>query len=52
MDDRAQVTMEYLIMLAVVLSLAAIAVLLAINVLSIKEGLKANIRAYRGKLIG
>lgn len=52
MDDRAQVSVEYLVMLAIVLTLAAVAVLLAGNILSVKEGLKAGIKAYRAKLIG
>lgn len=51
MDNRAQISLEYMIMIAVALTLAALATLLTVNVLSIKDGLKTLIANYRAKLI-
>jgi uncharacterized protein (UPF0333 family) len=51
MDNRAQISIEYLVLLAVALVLAALATLLAFNIFSIKEGLKEIIETYRGKFL-
>ncbi len=52
MDDKAQVSLEYLIMVTLSIALAAAAVLLATNLFSLKEGIKDTIRAVKEKTFG
>ena len=47
MDNKAQITVEYLIMVALGIGLAAIVLLLAANLFSMKEGVKENIQLIR-----
>ncbi|RLG21589.1 hypothetical protein DRN74_01660 [Candidatus Micrarchaeota archaeon] len=46
MDDRAQVSTEYLIILAVSLVLAAVVTLLTVNLFSVKSSVKELIEIY------
>lgn len=50
MDNKAQVSIEYIIIVAVGLILAAVVVLLSTNLLGMKEGIKETIRAYRDRV--
>ena len=50
-DDRAQLSLEYIVMVAVVLILATILLLLVSNIFSLKDGLKANINAFRSRVL-
>ncbi len=47
MDNKAQVSIEYLIMVGLGVIIAAIAILLATNLIGIKEGIKAIIESVR-----
>lgn len=49
MDDKAQVSIEYLIMVGMGIVIAAIAVLLAVNLFGIKDGIKTIIQTYRDR---
>ena len=51
MDNKAQISVEYLIMMAIALILAAVAAVLATNIYAVKEGIKENIQIYRTKTI-
>ncbi len=51
MDNKAQVSLEYLTMVAIALMLAAIATLLAARLFSIKDDVKSTIELYRNKTI-
>lgn len=51
MDDKAQLSLEYLIMLAIGLLLAGIVLVLITNLYGLKEGIKTNIHAYRKRVI-
>ena len=50
-DDRAQLSLEYIVMVAVVLILATVLLLLVSNIFSLKEGLKSNINAFRSRVL-
>ena len=47
MDDKAQLTVEYLIMVALGIGLSAVVLLLAANLFAMKEGVKENINLLR-----
>jgi len=47
MDNKGQVTIEYLIMVALGIGLAAVVLLVAANLFSMKEGVKENIQLMR-----
>ena len=51
MDNKAQLSLEYLIMVAVALLLATVATVLATNLFSIKESIKVNIETYRNRTL-
>lgn len=52
MENTSQTSIEYLIMLAVVITIAAVAILLTGRVLTIKESVKSTLKAFRNKLLG
>ena len=47
MDDKAQLTIEYLIMVALSIGLSAVVLLIAANLFAMKEGVKENIDQLR-----
>ena len=49
MDNKAQVSIEYLIMVGVGVIIAAVAILLATNLLALKDGIKTIIETYRDR---
>ncbi len=49
MDNKAQVSIEYLIMVGVGVTIAAIILLLVVNLFGIKDGIKELIDVYRTK---
>lgn len=51
MDDRAQVSIEYLIIVAISLVIAAILILFMGNMFTLKDGIKGNIQALRSKFL-
>ena len=51
MDNRAQVSLEYLAMIAIALTVAVVATLLAVRVFSIKDDIRSTIELYRNKTI-
>jgi uncharacterized protein (UPF0333 family) len=51
MDNRAQVSVEYLTMLAIGLLLAGVVLLLIVNIFSLKEGIVQSIHALRDRII-
>ena len=51
MDDKAQISLEYMIMLAVGLLLAGIVLVLITNLYGLKEGIKTNIHVYRERVL-
>lgn len=52
MDDTAQVSLEYLVILALMLMLAALALTLTSRIISIERNLKVTIETFRDKLLG
>jgi uncharacterized protein (UPF0333 family) len=50
MDDRAQVSLEYLVMVALAITLAAIAALLASSLFSTKDSVKRTLELYRERM--
>ena len=52
MDNKAQISLEYLIMVTLSIALAAAAILLAGNLFSLKESIKGIIREIRDKTLG
>ncbi|MBI1974149.1 hypothetical protein HYS54_05020 [Candidatus Micrarchaeota archaeon] len=52
MDDRGQVSLEYLAILALAIAIAAVAVLLLADLFNIKDGLKQNVQLLRKDLVG
>ena len=52
MDDKAQISLEYLIMVTMSLAIAAAVVMLATNLFTLKETLKGNIELIRDKTLG
>jgi uncharacterized protein (UPF0333 family) len=51
MDNKAQISVEYLILIAVGLVFAAIVVLLIGNLFSIRDSVKSNIELYRTRML-
>lgn len=51
MENRAQVSIEYLIMVGLGVIIAGIAVLLAANLFGIKDGIKSMIESYRKRVL-
>ena len=51
MDNRAQVSVEYLTMLAIGLLLAGVVLLLIVNIFSLKEGIVQSIHSLRDRII-
>jgi len=51
MDNRAQVSVEYLTMLAIGLLLAGVVLLLIVNIFSLKDGIVQSIHALRDRII-
>lgn len=51
MDNRAQISVEYLIVTATGLIFAAVLLLFVGNIFSIKDGLKNNIQLFRSKFL-
>ncbi len=51
MDNKAQVSLEYLSMVAVALMIAAIATMLAVRLFGVKNDIKGTIELYRNKTI-
>lgn len=49
MENRAQVSVEYLIMVSLGIVLALIVTLLAINLFGIKDGIKTLIETHRDR---
>jgi uncharacterized protein (UPF0333 family) len=49
MNNRAQVSVEYLIMIGVGVIIAALVILLAVNIIGLKDGVKQLIDAYRAR---
>jgi len=47
MDNKAQLTVEYLIMVALGIGLSAVVLLLAANLFAMKEGVKESINLLR-----
>lgn len=52
MDNKAQISIEYLIMVTLSIALAAIAVMLASNLFSLKESIKNTIKAIKDRTFG
>ncbi|MFH0987202.1 MAG: hypothetical protein V1911_04120 [Candidatus Micrarchaeota archaeon] len=52
MDNKAQVSTEYLILVAVGTALAIMIITLMANILSIKDNMKQTIMLYRSKFLG
>jgi len=51
MDNKAQVSVEYLTMLAIGLLLAGVVLVLIVNIFSIKDGIVQAIHAIRDRII-
>ena len=51
MNNRAQVSVEYLILLAIGTIIATIVTLLAFNILGMKDSIKILIQAYRNNAL-
>lgn len=51
MDDRAQLSTEYLIILAVALVLAAMVGIVAFNLFSLKDSIADNISIYSSRAL-
>ncbi|NYZ79698.1 hypothetical protein H0N95_00435 [Candidatus Micrarchaeota archaeon] len=51
LNDRAQVSIEYLVLVGVGLLVAVLITALAYNIFSIKDGIKQLIEAYRDAFI-
>lgn len=52
MDNRAQISVEYLIMVGLGIIIAAIAIILAMNLFGVKESIKNLIQTFRNRTIG
>lgn len=51
MDNKAQVSLEYLTMLAIGVLLAGVVLLLIVNIFAIKDGIVQSIHALRNRII-
>jgi len=51
MDNKAQISIEYLTMLAIGLLLAGIVLLLVVNIFSLKDGIVQATHALRDRII-
>jgi uncharacterized protein (UPF0333 family) len=51
MDNRAQLSIEYLTMLAIGLLLAAVLLVLIVNIFSIKDGIVQSIHFMRDRVL-
>jgi len=51
MDNKAQLSLEYLVLVAVALLLATVATILATDLFSIKESIKLNIEEFRNRML-
>lgn len=51
MDNKAQISVEYLTMLAIALLLSAVIFLLVVNIISIKDGLVSSINNVRERML-
>ncbi len=49
MDDKAQVSTEYLILLTVALVLAGIISILSFNLMGLKDSIKSNVDLYTNR---
>ena len=52
MDNKAQISVEYLIMVGLGVIIAAIAIILAMNLFGVKESIKNLIQTFRNRTIG
>jgi uncharacterized protein (UPF0333 family) len=51
MDNRAQISIEYLTMLAIGLLLAGVILILILNLFSLKDGVVSSIDAIRSRIL-
>ena len=51
MNNKAQVSVEYLIMVGLAVLVSVLVTLLALNIFSIKDGIKELIQAYRSSFL-
>ena len=51
MDNKAQISVEYLTMLAIGVLLAGVILILVLNLFSLKEGLVNSIREVRSRVL-
>jgi len=51
MDSKAQVSIEYLTMLAIGLLLSGVLLILVVNIFSLKDGIVTSIHAVRDRIL-
>lgn len=52
MENSAQISIEYLIMVGLGVVIAAVAIILAMNLFGVKESIKNLIGTYRNRTLG
>jgi len=52
MEDKSQVSLEYIIMLSVILIVATIVVVLSTRILTLEESLRETITEFRNRFLG